>query len=517
MEAGASVTSEHTPVKLVPAFVPDACRNETWPVYQIRAGAFVFPPWPLAIRIGAQGLQAYNHLQFRATCAMAIHLIPTKIIIPKRAPGVIRRQRLIDFLHENLERRLVLVTAPAGYGKTTLLVDFANDVDFPVYWYTLDEGDRDPSTFVAHLVAAIRQKYPKFGERSTSLSESGMLSARAMAGALAADMVNDVPEYFVLILDDWHLVGEETSVRDLLDHLLRYLPEHAHLIVAGRTLPRGPLVRLAAQDAVAGLGSNDLRFTATEVRELLAKRYDLHITDEQAVKLIAESEGWISGILLTSQNMWRGLLAGLIHAADSGGTLYDYLAGEVFDHLSLPLRRFLLESAVPRQFTAPMCDEVRGVPGSGVWIDQVEARSLFLTRVVADGETWYRYHHLFREFLLTRFQRGDAAGFARLQLRAGEWFEARQQPEESVEHYLASGAPERAARVMDAHARGLFRAGRIQTLLRWVELLPADLHARAPELVLFQGQALFERGKPAEALPVLEKAEAAFRARTDLQ
>ncbi len=446
---------------------------------------------------------------------MAIHLVPTKIIIPKRAPGVIRRQRLIDFVHENLERRLVLVTAPAGYGKTTLLVDFANDVDFPVCWYTLDEGDRDPSTFVAHLVASIRQKYPKFGERSTSLSESGVLSARAVAGALAADMVNDVPEYFVLILDDWHLVGDETSVRDLLDHLLRYLPEHAHLIVAGRTLPRGPLVRLAAQDAVAGLGSNDLRFTATEVRELLAKRYDLHITDEQAAKLIAESEGWISGILLTSQNMWRGLLAGLIHAADSSGTLYDYLAGEVFDHLSLPLRRFLLESAVPRQFTVSMCDEVRGVPGSGVWIDQVEARSLFLTRVVAEGETWYRYHHLFREFLLTRFQRGDPAGFARLQLRAGEWFEARQQPEESVEHYLAAGAPERAARVMDAHARGLFRAGRIQTLLRWVELLPAELHAKTPELVLFQGQALLERGKSAEALTILRRAEEAFLARAD--
>ncbi len=447
---------------------------------------------------------------------MGVHLIPTKVTIPKRAPGVVRRPRLIDFLHENLERKLLLVTAPAGYGKTTLLVDFAGDVDLPVCWYTLDEGDRDPSTFLAHLVASIRQKFQKFGERSMSLSESGTLSARAAAAALVADMVNDIAEYFVLILDDWHSVGEDATIRDRLDQLLHYLPEHAHLIVAGRTLPRGPLVRLAAQSAVAGLGPNDLRFTPAEVRELLASKYDLQVTDDQANKLVEESEGWITGILLTSQAMWQGLLAGLIYAAGAPGALYDYLAGEVFDRLSPPLRRFLLESAVLRQFTAPLCDELRGVPGSLVWIEQAEARNLFLTRVVADGETWFRYHHLFREFLLARFKRDDATGFARLHLRSGELFESRQQPEEAVEHYLAAGAPARAARVMDANARSLYIAGRTQTLLRWVEFLPADLHPTAPELILFQGQTLMERGRSAEALPVLQQAEATFRARGDI-
>ncbi|HLF28072.1 MAG TPA: tetratricopeptide repeat protein [Anaerolineae bacterium] len=446
---------------------------------------------------------------------MITNLVPTKIMIPRRVSGVVRRSRLIDFLHENLERKLLLVTAPAGYGKTTLLVDFANDLDMPVCWYTLDEGDRDPSTFMAHLVGSIRQRFPRFGERSMSLSESGVLSARAAAAALVADMVNDIPEYFVLIFDDWHLVGEEAAVRDLLDQLLRYIPEHAHLIVAGRTLPRGPLVRLAAQGLVAGLGSNDLRFTTDEVTELLASKYGLQIESEQAAKLIDESEGWITGILLTSHSMWRGLLAGLIHAAGASGTLYDYLAGEVFDHLSAPLRRFLLESAVPRQFTLPMCDELRGVSGSDAWIDQVEARSLFLMRVVADGETWFRYHHLFREFLLARFNRDDPAGLARLHARCGAWFEARQQPEDAVEHYLAAGAPDRAASVMDAHARSLFIAGRTQTLLRWAEILPAEFHSTAPKLMLFQGQALLERGRSAETLLALQQAEAAFRARGD--
>lgn len=446
---------------------------------------------------------------------MSINIVPTKVIIPKRTPGVVRRPRLLDFLHENLERKLLLVTAPAGYGKTTLLVDFASDVDFPVCWYTLDEGDRDPSTFMAHLVASIRQKFPKFGERSMSMSEGGMLVARSAAAALVTDMVNEIPEYFVLVLDDWHLVGEDATIRELLDQLLHYLPEHAHVVVAGRTLPRGPLIRLTAQGDVAGLGPGNLRFTPGEVREVLAGKYDLQISEEQAIKLVEESEGWITGILLTSQAMWQGLLAGLIHAAGAPGALYDYLAGEVFDRLSPPLRRFLLESAVPRQFTAQLCDELRNLAGSGVWIDQVESHSLFLTRVDVDSETWYQYHHLFRDFLLTRFKRDDPAGFARLQIQSGELFESRQQPEEAVEHYLAASAPVRAARVMDASARSLYIAGRHQTLRRWVELLPTDIQPTVPELLLYHGQVLSDSGHGPAVLPILELADQGFTERGD--
>ncbi len=447
---------------------------------------------------------------------MTIDIVPTKVIIPKRTSGVVRRPRLLDFLHENLERKLLLVTAPAGYGKTTLVVDFANEVDLSVCWYTLDEGDRDPSTFMAYLVASVRQKFPNFGERSMSMSESGMLVARSAAAALATDMVNDVPEYFVLVLDDWHLVGEDATIRELLDHLLNYLPEHAHIIVAGRTLPRGPLIRLTAQGAVAGLGPAGLRFTPEEARQLLASKYDLEVSEEQATKLVEESEGWITGILLTSQAMWQGLLASLIHAGGAPGALYEYLAGEVFDRLSPPLRRFLLESAVPRQFTAQLCDDLRAVSASEVWIEQVESRNLYLTRVETEEGTWFRYHHLFREFLIARFKRDDPAGLARLRLRAAELFESRHRPEEAVEHYLAAGAPDRAARVMDAAARSLFIAGRAQTLQNWFERLPANLRLSAPELGLFQGQALVDRGQTNDALPVLEQAEAAFRARGDV-
>jgi ATP/maltotriose-dependent transcriptional regulator MalT len=444
---------------------------------------------------------------------MPTSIIHTKVVIPKRALDVVQRTRLLDYLHENLGRKLMLVTAPAGYGKTTLLVDFANDVDLPVCWYTLDEGDRDSATFLASLIAALQQKFPQFGERSQPLAEHGIPSAHAAAAALVADMVAAIPDYFVLVLDDWHLVSEEAPIIELIDQLLRYLPEHAHVIVAGRTLLRGPLVRLAAQGAVAGLGASDLRFTADEVREVLAAKYKLQITSEQAAQLAEESEGWITAIVLTSQNVWQNFLAGLVRARDSASTVFEYLAGEVFVRLPYELRDFLYDSAILRQFTVELCDEIRQRQDAQSWIDQVEIRNLFLTRIDVQGVTWFRYHHLFRDFLLAHFKRDDPDRYVLIQQRAGDWFEAQRQPEEAVDHFWQANALEQAAHVMNESARALFVAGRIQTLARWANLLPPALRREAPELILYQAQTLGDRGQLRDALSLLQEVRQAFAAR----
>lgn len=446
---------------------------------------------------------------------MPVSVIPTKIIIPKRPGGVLRRPRLTDYLHENLERKLMLVTAPAGYGKTTLLIDFAQDVEMPVCWYTLDEGDRDLAVFLTHLVASLQRHFPQFGQHTRPLIDNGAPAATTAAAALVADMVADIPEYFVLVLDDWHLVSDESPIRELIDHVLRYLPEHAHLIVAGRTLLRGPLIRLAAQGAVAGIGAADLRFTGDEVREVLASRFNLSISAEQAARFALEAEGWITAILLTSSSVWQDVLGRLAQVRDSAGALYEYLASEVFDRIDAALQDFLLTSAVPRQFTAELCGELGTRGAAAEWIEQVEARNLFLIQLEDAGERWYRYHHLFREFLLTRLRR-QPARFTQVQRRAGAIFEARQQPEEAVEHFLAAGDPEQAACIMQTMARQLFISGRRQTLRAWFEQLPIQYHVLAPELLLSQGQALLETGQPVQAASILQQAEAGFQAQTDL-
>ncbi|MFN8595379.1 MAG: tetratricopeptide repeat protein [Anaerolineae bacterium] len=444
---------------------------------------------------------------------MPVNIIPTKILIPRRTSGVIRRTRLVDFLHENLERKLMLVTAPAGYGKTTLLIDFATDVELPVCWYTLDENDRDPAVFLAHLVASLQQKFPQFGARTNPLIEHGVPAAHAAAAALVADMVADVPEYFVLVLDDWHSVSDEAAISDLLDHLLRYLPEHAHLVVAGRTLLRGPLVRLAAQGAVAGIGAADLRFTADEVREVLASRFNLDIDHDQAVRLADEAEGWITAILLSSHGAWQNLLVHLPRTRDSAGPVYEYLASEVFDRLEPALQDFLLSAAVPRQFSTELVNTLRGTSDAERWIEQIELRNLFLTRVDLDGEPWYRFHPLFREFLLARFSRTSPDRFARMQRITGEAFEARNQPEEAVEYFLAANALDRAAQLMNSLARQMFISGRRQTLQSWFDKLPAAQRSSAPDLLVYEGQVLLNSGQFVRALPVLRQAETSHQER----
>ena len=216
----------------------------------------------------------------------------TKILLPRKQPGLLHRQRLVDFIHEHIDRKLILVSASAGYGKTSLLVDFAHDADLPVCWYSVDEADRDPRVFLEYLMASICQQFPDFGRRTepalTTMAEAnGQL--KTLVSALVND-IHDIPDYFALIIDDYHFVDESQEVNTLVDELLRYLPENCHLIISSRTLPNLTFSRLIARQESVGLSTSELRFTASEIQTLLKKAHNLDISDRQAQELARESE-----------------------------------------------------------------------------------------------------------------------------------------------------------------------------------------------------------------------------------
>ncbi|MGC8873037.1 MAG: tetratricopeptide repeat protein [Chloroflexia bacterium] len=439
-------------------------------------------------------------------------LIRSKVHIPPLV-HLVSRPRLLRFLDENVHRKLILVCAGPGYGKTSLLVDFARSTELAVCWYTLDPSDRDPAIFLDYLIEAIRVRFPNFGERTrAALYAGGVTDLRSLVGLFLNELAEEIPEYLVLILDEYHTVEEEDAVNQVVDLLLQFLPEQVHLILASRTVPPLSIIRLVTYGEVAGLGSDSLRFTREEMRELLEHNFQLYLSDEELENLERESEGWVTAIVLGMQATWQGLLGFLTGWRGPKERIYAYLASEVVRHLPPEMRQFLEQVSVLERLDPALCDALLQRSDSAHLLEMLERRNLFLVPLAGGG---YRFHGLFREYLLEQ-ARKDPAQFVRLHRRAAELRRASGDEAEAVEHLLQARAFEEAAETIEQLAQRLFEAGRLQTLLRWVEALPEEARLTRPRLLLFVGKALLKLGRGPEARETLLRAEAALAARDDL-
>jgi len=434
-------------------------------------------------------------------------------------------------LHRHVDLALTLVSAPAGYGKTSLLIDFSHDAPFPVCWLSLDPADDDLRTLTGYLVAAVRRLFPQFGEvTQRTLSGEGIHStrlARALAGAMVQDMLDHVPDFFVLVLDDYHVIDENREINELLTTFLTYRPENCHVILASRMAPAGlPVIQLAARSQIAGVGPADLAFTPQEVQKLLAQAHDIRLSPTQAEELIAHSEGWITGILLSTEALWRGMRDILAQAHGTvkaqaqfqQGPVYTYLAEQVFHAQPVELRDFLLASSTLQEMNEPLCREALGLANAAQALQEIERRGAFITLVMDDDTgMWYRYHHLFHDFLQNRLRQQAPGRFQQLHRQAADWFLAHQEWERAVAHRLTAGDLRAAAQAMDAALTDLTESGRVGTLLAWYEAIPKALRSEFPRLSLFAGRALFNLGRLDEALPPLLQAETLFEQQGDVE
>lgn len=438
----------------------------------------------------------------------------TKILRPGKRAALLQRPRLINFLHENIERKLLLVSAAAGYGKTSLLIDFAHETALPVCWYSLDASDADPKVFLESIVASLGRVFPDFGARTRDLLAVSSAAPRdldVIVGSLVTEMVESIPRYFVLVLDDYHTIEESDPINQIVDALLRLLPENAHLIIASRTLPsRLTLTRLAARQEIAGLGVNDLRFTFDEIRALIRQNYHVELTDLQALEFAEQSEGWITGLLLTTHSLWQGLFQDL-RKRGQPGNVFNYLMHEVFAQQPAALQDFLLKTAILDQLNPALCDDLLGARDSAELLRQVEQRNLFIVRL-EEEETWYRYHHLFGEFLQTRLRETDAACWRELHQRAATMFQTRGALAQSIAHFLQAEFFDDAARMIARNAHATFEAGHWTTLAKWLDALPMAVLETYPELLVSRGIVFSEMGNLnrahelyAQALSIFEK------------
>jgi LuxR family maltose regulon positive regulatory protein len=441
-------------------------------------------------------------------------LLATKLHLPRPRPGFVPRPRLAGRLDEGLAHGLTLVCAPAGYGKTVALADWARHSGRPVAWLSLDTGDNDPVRFWRHVVAAVgparagaaERVLPLFGAPPPS-SFAGLVTA--LVNELAAEPGDGEP---VLILDDYHLIDAQPVHQSLL-FLLEHLPPGLQVVLASRSDPPLSLGRLRARGQLAELRAAELRFTTDEAAALLrqvAEGAAGALSDADVAALTARTEGWAAGLQLAGLSL-RGQVdtAGFV-AAFSGSHRYvlDYLTGEVLEHLDEQVRDFVLETSVLERMSAELCDTVTGRAGSQALLEQVEQAGLFLMPL-DDVRGWWRYHHLFADLLRARLQREGPARTVALHRAAAAWHQERDLADDAVRHALAAGDAVWAARLIEQHFDATYHRGQRATIHRWLAALPADLvHTRA-RLLLVQAWMAVVGGHVEAAGVALEAAQRA--------
>src|SRR5213078_2191148 len=353
-------------------------------------------------------------------------LLATKLHPPLPRAHLVRRPQLAARLTQGMMGPLTLVSAPAGFGKTTLLVQWLTESGMPVAWLSLDPGDNEPVRFLSYLIAALQTLDPRLGAVALALLQ---MPQQARAETVLTLLTNDVGSHgrdggdFALVLDDYHVI-EAKAVDQALTYLVEHLPPQMHLVIASREDPQLPLARLRARSHLTELRAADLRFTASEAAEFLNQVMGLSLSAADIAALEDHTEGWIAGLQLAALSMQgRQDVPGFIRAfAGDHRYIVDYLVEEVLQRQPEPVHRFLLQTAILDRLNGALCDAVTGQEGGKARLEALERGNFFVVPL-DDKRHWYRYHHLFAEVLSAHLMVERPDQVATLHLRASEWYE----------------------------------------------------------------------------------------------
>lgn len=463
---------------------------------------------------------------------MGTPLLATKLYLPPHRPDLVPRPRLLQRLDAGLHGKLTLVSAPAGFGKTTLVSEWASQGRVPVTWLSLDERDNDRARFLSYFIAALQVIEADIGKTALAVLQSPQ---PAQIEPLLTVLINEITNIsdgpatayrvdhpvppaadsagqgFALVIDDYHVL-ETQEIHDAVDLLIDQLPPQMHLVIATREDPPLSLARWRARGNMTEIRAGDLRFIEAETAEFLNRSMGLELTPDDIAGLEARTEGWIAGLHLAALSLQRHGDRALFIQTFAGDDRHvaDYLVGEVLSLQPESVQRFLLQSSILERMCASLCDEVMaddGVSGGSQDIlEYLEQANLFIVPL-DNRRQWYRYHHLFLDLLRTRLRRHHPERIPDLHRRASDWYERNGLISEALDHTLAAADFEEAARLAAANALPMLIRGEVATVQNWFDALPQETVRSNPRLCIDQAWVMHLNQRPDAIEPLLHDAE----------
>ncbi|HRQ38108.1 MAG TPA: LuxR C-terminal-related transcriptional regulator [Chloroflexota bacterium] len=437
-------------------------------------------------------------------------LLHTKLLPPQPRPFLIHRAPLWQRLAAGQQGKLTLISAPAGFGKTTLIAHFITHLSSPdcYGWLSLDEGDNDPTRFFTYVGAALQTAVPTLTLNAASLLTAPQPPPLETILTLLCNELSGVDGRITLVLDDYHLITNPT-IHQALTFWLDHLPPNLHLILTTRADPPLPLARLRVRDELAELRAADLRFSAEEAAAFLHQVLGIHLSLADVAALEQRTEGWIAGLQLAALSMrGRDDVTGFVQVfSGSHAYVLDYLADEVLRQQPEDVLRFLQETAVLDHLSAPLCTAVTGRADSAALLRQLYQSNLFL-EALDDHREWFRFHALFRDVLRVQLQNNQPERISELHGRASEWYAQSGQITLALHHALAAHDHDRAADLVEQHAWAIFERGEMLTVRAWLDMLPPSMVQSRPWLALIQASILLTTGQLAAATQAITTLQA---------
>ena len=432
---------------------------------------------------------------------MLAPLLQTKLFVPRSRRGRVPRPRLAERLDRGAASKLTLVSAPAGFGKTTLLVEWlaagpASATTAPsAAWLSLDQGDNDPATFWTYVIAALQTVAPGVGADTLTLLQESQLAPIESVLTTLLNHLDAITRDIVLVIDDYHVI-DAREVQDGMAFLLDHLPQQMHLVIASRADPALPLARLRARGELVELRAAELRFTPDEAAAYLNETMGLALTAQDVAVLEGRTEGWIAALQLAALSIQGRDDVPAFIAGFAGDDRYivDYLAEEVLQRQPEHVQDFLLHTSILDRLSGPVCDAVTGQGGGKAMLEALERGNLFLV-TLDDRRHWFRYHHLFADVLKARLLDQQHHRIPDLHRQASAWYEQTGEHSEAIRHALAAKDFERAADLVEVAIPAMRRSRQEATLRDWVEVLPDDLIRVRPVLGVTHAGALLLGGE----------------------